>query len=130
LIYCYATGTFSSRRIETLTHENVAVRYLCANTHPDHDSICKFRRENKDLLSDAFHQVLELAARARVLQVWMGSGWGQSSRIHTSTLGRLLISYEIRNLTSSLFRWIATLSSGFRSAIIVVSALASGSSPD
>ena len=63
------TGTFASRRIETLTHENVAVRYLCANTHPDHDSICKSRRENKDLLSDAFHQVLELAARARVLQV-------------------------------------------------------------
>ena len=45
LIYCYATGTFSSRRIETLTHENVAVRYLCADTHPDHDSICKVRRE-------------------------------------------------------------------------------------
>ena len=63
LIYCYATGTFSSRRIETLTHENVAVRYLCADTHPDHDSICKFRRENKALLSSAFHQVLELAAK-------------------------------------------------------------------
>ena len=69
LIYCYATGTFSSRRIETLTHENVAVRYLTGDTHPDHDSVCKFRRENKDLLSHAFHQVLELAARARVLQV-------------------------------------------------------------
>ncbi len=69
LIYCYATGTFASRRIETLTYENVAVRYLCADTHPDHDSICKFRRENKDLLATAFHQVLELAARARVLQV-------------------------------------------------------------
>jgi len=69
LIYCYATGTFASRRIETLTYENVAVRYLCANTHPDNDSICKFRRENKELLADAFHQVLELAARARVLQV-------------------------------------------------------------
>ena len=69
LIYCYATGTFSSRRIETLTFENVAVRFLCADTHPDHDSICKFRRENKDLLADAFHQVLELAARTRVLQV-------------------------------------------------------------
>ena len=50
LIYCYATGTFSSRRIETLTYENVAVRYLSADTHPDHDSICKFRRENKELL--------------------------------------------------------------------------------
>ena len=69
LIYCYATGTFASRRIETLTFENVAVRFLCADTHPDHDSICKFRRENKDLLADAFHQVLELAARTRVLQV-------------------------------------------------------------
>jgi hypothetical protein len=45
------------------------VRYLTGDTHPDHDSICKFRRENKELLSHAFHQVLELAARARVLQV-------------------------------------------------------------
>jgi hypothetical protein len=69
LIYSYATGTFASRRIETLTFENVAVRFLTGDTHPDHDSICKFRRENKDLLSDTFHQVLELAARARVLQV-------------------------------------------------------------
>lgn len=69
LIYSYATGTFSSRRIETLTHENVAVRYLTADTHPDHDSICKFRRENKALLSDCFHQVLELAADAEVLRV-------------------------------------------------------------
>jgi transposase len=69
LIYCYSTGTFSSRRIETLTHENVAVRYLCADTHPDHDSICKFRRENKELLGSCFHQVLELAAGAEVLKV-------------------------------------------------------------
>ena len=69
LIYCYATGTFSSRRIETLTYENVAVRFLTGDTHPDHDSICKFRRENKVLLSHAFHQVLELAALARILKV-------------------------------------------------------------
>jgi transposase len=69
LIYCYATGTFASRRIETLTYENVAVRYLCGDTHPDHDSICKFRRENKDLLGSCFHQVLELAAHANVLKV-------------------------------------------------------------
>ena len=47
LIYCYATGTFSSRRIERLTHENVAVRLLCADRHPDHDSICTFRRGNR-----------------------------------------------------------------------------------
>lgn len=69
LIYCYATGTFSSRRIETLTYENVAVRFLTADTHPDHDSICKFRRENKELLSSCFHQVLELATTANILKV-------------------------------------------------------------
>lgn len=69
LIYCYATGTFSSRRIEALTYENVAVRYLTADTHPDHDSICKFRRDNKVLLGGVFHQVLEMAARAQVLKV-------------------------------------------------------------
>jgi transposase len=69
LIYSYATGTFSSRRIERQTYENVAVRLLCADTHPDHDSICKFRRENKELLAGCFHQVLELAAEARVLKV-------------------------------------------------------------
>jgi transposase len=69
LIYSYATGTFSSRRIETLTYENVAVRYLTADTHPDHDSICKFRRENKELLSSCFHQILELASTANILKV-------------------------------------------------------------
>lgn len=69
LIYCYATGTFSSRRIERLTHENVAVRLLCADRHPDHDSICTFRRENRALLESSFHQVLECAAHLRVLRV-------------------------------------------------------------
>lgn len=69
LIYCYVTGTFSSRKIQRLTYESVAVRYLCADTHPDHDSICKFRRENKALLESSFHRVLECAARAQLLQV-------------------------------------------------------------
>lgn len=69
LLYCYVTGTFSSRRIERLTYDSVAVRYLCADHHPDHDSICKFRRENQALVESSFAQVLECAARAGVLQV-------------------------------------------------------------
>jgi transposase len=64
LIYCSATGTFASRRIETLTYENVAVRSLCADTHPGHDSICKFRRKNKTRLASCCHQILELAPNA------------------------------------------------------------------
>jgi len=44
LIYCYANGIFSSRRIERATYRDVAVRYLTADTHPDHDTICVCRR--------------------------------------------------------------------------------------
>jgi transposase len=69
LIYSYATGVFGSRRIEQTTYENVAVRLLCGDTHPDHDTICSFRRQNRELLTHSFAQVLELAARCRVLKV-------------------------------------------------------------
>jgi transposase len=44
LIYCYANGIFSSRRVERVTYRDIAVRYLTGNTHPDHDTICTFRR--------------------------------------------------------------------------------------
>ena len=43
LIYSYATGVFGSRRIEQTTYENVAVRLLCADTHPDHDILLASR---------------------------------------------------------------------------------------
>jgi transposase len=69
LIYSYATGVFSSRQIERSTSENVAVRLLCADTHPDHDTVCAFRRQNGALLAQSFAQVLEMAARCGVLKV-------------------------------------------------------------
>ena len=69
LIYAYATGLFSSRRIERATYESVAVRYLCANHHPDHDTIAKFRRENEVLFRSCFREVLLLAREAGVLRV-------------------------------------------------------------
>lgn len=68
LIYSYATGVFSSRAIERSTYENVAMRLLCADTHPDHDTWCAFRRANGELLSSSFGQVLELAAGCGVLR--------------------------------------------------------------
>ncbi|WP_043585855.1 transposase [Geminisphaera colitermitum] len=69
LVYSYATGMFSSRQIERATYENVAVRLLCADTHPDHDTLCVFRRKNGALLHRAFAQVLELAAGCGILKV-------------------------------------------------------------
>lgn len=68
-IYSSAAGVFSSRAIERSTYENVAVRLLCADTHPDHDTGCAFRRANEPLLRASFAQVLAMAVRCGVLKV-------------------------------------------------------------
>jgi len=69
LIYGYANGLFSSRRLERATHRDVAVRFLCGNLHPDHDSICAFRRNNLDAVAAAFVEVLELARELKLLKL-------------------------------------------------------------
>ena len=69
LIYSYATGRFGSRTIAAATHGDVAVRYICANRHPDHDSICTFRTANEPAFVAAFTQVLQLAHQMRLTQV-------------------------------------------------------------
>ena len=61
VIYCYANGLFGSRRIERATYRDVAVRYLTGDTHLDHDTICAFRRENREAVKQAFAEVLRLA---------------------------------------------------------------------
>lgn len=69
LIYCYANGVFSSRRIERATYRDLAVRYLCADTHPDHDTICAFRRNNLAAIAAAFVEVLEVAREMKLLRL-------------------------------------------------------------
>jgi transposase len=62
LVYCYATGRFSSREIEQSTYYDVAIRYLCGgDNHPDHDTICDFRTRNRAAFKEAFVKVLMLA---------------------------------------------------------------------
>ena len=69
LIYCYATGRFSSRVIENATREDVAVRYICGgDLHPDHDTICTFRRKNRKLFEQAFVEVLLMAQESAGLK--------------------------------------------------------------
>ncbi len=69
LLYCYAQGIFSSRRIEAATYTPVSVRYLAGNTHPDHDTIATFRRVNRELVRASFVRVLELARELGLLRV-------------------------------------------------------------
>ena len=62
-----------TRRIEQLTHENLSVRYLCANTHPDHDTIAKFRRENAALFQDCMRAIILLGQELRMVKLGMRS---------------------------------------------------------
>ncbi len=84
LIYCYATGRFGSRAIEAATSSDVAVRYLCANTHPDHDSICTFRTTNETAFKAAFVSVLQLAQHLRLTRVGTVSVDGTKIQAHAS----------------------------------------------
>jgi len=69
LFYGYATGTYSSRKIERATYDSVAFRYLAANTHPDHDTIATFRRRFLPQLKTLFLQILLIAKEAGFLKV-------------------------------------------------------------
>ena len=59
LLHCYAHGVFSSRAIERATYDDIGVRYITGDTHPDHDTVCKFRRENRELIKVAFRFVAQ-----------------------------------------------------------------------
>lgn len=69
LIYGYATGTFSSRKIERATHDSVAFRFIAANTHPDHDTLASFRRRFLPRIEALFVQVLLIAREMNCLKL-------------------------------------------------------------
>lgn len=69
LIYAYCTGTPSSRQIEKRTHEDVAFRVIAANRHPDHDSICDFRKRHLEALAALFVQILRLCQQAGLVRL-------------------------------------------------------------
>ena len=64
LIYGYATGMPSSRKLEERTFSDVAVRFLCADQHPDYRPIARFRKRHLDALAELFVQALRLCRRA------------------------------------------------------------------
>ncbi len=69
LVYSYANGIFSSRRIERATYRDIAVRFVAANLHPDHDTIAVFRTTNKAAFEAAFLQILLLARETGLLRL-------------------------------------------------------------
>lgn len=69
LIYGYANGVFSSRKLERATWRDIGVRFVAADQHPDHDTIAAFRRNNLEAIEAAFLQVLLIARAAGLLRL-------------------------------------------------------------
>jgi transposase len=69
LIYCYANGILSSRRIERATYRDIGVRFIAADRHPDHATIAEFRRDNREAFEAAFKAVLLMARDLGLLRL-------------------------------------------------------------
>jgi transposase len=69
LFYGYATGVFSSRKLERSTYDSVAFRYVCANEHPDHDTIATFRKRFLVEIEKIFVQILQIAQQMNVFKL-------------------------------------------------------------
>ena len=91
LVYGYATGVYSSRRIEAATYESIAFRYVAANTQPDHDSLCTFRKRFLKEIEVLFVQVLGIARQMKLLK--LGTIALDGTKIHANASRHSALSY-------------------------------------
>lgn len=92
LFYGYATGVFSSRKIEKATYESLPFRFLAGGLHPDHDTIANFRKLFLAEMQELFVQILLLAQTAGVLK--LGNISLDGSKIHADASKRHAVSYQ------------------------------------
>lgn len=92
LIYGYANGVASSRKLEAATYRDVAVRMLCAGQHPDYRSIARFRKRHLEALSELFVQALRLCKQARM--VGLGTLALDGTKLRANASRHKAMSYE------------------------------------
>jgi transposase len=92
LFYGYATGVFSSRKIEKGTYESIPMRFIASGLHPDHDTIANFRKTFLAEIQDLFVQILLLASSAGVLK--LGNLSLDGSKIHADASKSKAVSYK------------------------------------
>jgi len=92
MVYGYATGVFSSRKLERATFDSVAFRFIVANEHPDHDTIAAFRRRFLKEIEGLFVQVLMLARETGVLK--LGTVAIDGTKIRANASRHRALSYE------------------------------------
>ena len=91
LIYGYATGSFSSRKIERATHDSLAFRFIACNQHPDHDTLATFRRRFGKEFQSAFVQVLQVARENKLSR--FGTVSLDGTKIHANASRHSALSY-------------------------------------
>jgi transposase len=84
LLYGYANGVVSSRKLERATYRDVAVRMLCADQHPDYRSIARFRKRHLEALGELFVQALRLCKQAKLIGLGMLALDGAKLRANAS----------------------------------------------
>jgi transposase len=92
LLYGYATGVMSSRKLERASYRDVAVRMLCANQHPDYRSIAGFRKRHLEALGDLFVEALRLCEQAGL--VALGALALDGTKLRANASRHKAMSYE------------------------------------
>jgi transposase len=92
LVYGYASGVFSSRKLERATYDSVAFRYLAGNEHPDHDTLAVFRKRFLREIEPLFVQVLTLARESGMLK--LGTVALDGTKIEANASRHSALSYE------------------------------------
>jgi len=108
LFYGYATGTFSSRKIEAATYDSIAFRFISANTHPDHDTIANFRQRFLVEIEELFIAILLIAKDMKMLKLGKVSLDGTKLKANASKSKALSYAY-IQKLEEQLRQEVQTL---------------------
>ena len=108
MFYGYATGVFSSRKLERATYDSIAFRYIAANQHPDHDTIANFRKRFLEQLKPLFLQILLLAREMGLLKLGKVSLDGTKVKANASRHSAMSWGY-MRKLEKQLKQEVADL---------------------
>ncbi len=92
LFYGYATGVFSSRKIERATYESLPFRFVAGGLHPDHDTLANFRKTFRSEIKELFVQVLLLAEASGYLK--LGNISMDGSKVHANASKSKAVSYK------------------------------------
>lgn len=92
LFYGYATGVFSSRKIERATYDSVAFRYISGNHHPDHDTIANFRKSHLAEIRNWFKEILLIGKELGLLRI--GNIYIDGTKIQANASRHKAMSYD------------------------------------